>query len=89
MVSAVVATMIVNVKNIRSKMLIEKAVIDRNIMMKLKSPKSYSPRIMEEIPTYFMLTWVRIPVNSRYKDPADKKGGILSRRRFRLSYSSF
>ena len=40
--SGVVATMIVIVRNIRKKIQIEKAIIDRNIMMNLKQQRPYS-----------------------------------------------
>ena len=86
--SAVAATLIVIVKDIRKKMIIQKAVADRNIMMNLK-PRGYSPRDMEERPPYSMSTWGRVLVNPRCKNPFDKKGGILFKRRFRLSYPMF
>ena len=45
--SAVAATLIVIVKVIRKKIIIQKAVVDRNIMMNLK-PTGYSPIVVEE-----------------------------------------
>ena len=81
--SAVAATLGVIVKNIRKKKLIQKAVTDRNIAINLKS-RGHSPRVMEERSPYSLSNWGRVLVNPRYKDPVDKKGGILFRRRFRV-----
>ena len=86
--AAVAASIIVIVKNVRKKLVIQKAVAARNIMMNLKR-RPYSPRIMEERPPYELSTWGRILTNPRYQDPADKRGGILFRRRFRVSYPMF
>ena len=69
-------------------MLIQKAVTDRNIVMSLK-PRGYSQIVIEERQPYSMSTWGRVLVNPRYKDPVDKKGGILFRRQFRVSYPIF
>ena len=66
--SAVAATLIVIVKDIRKKLIIQKAVAERNIMMNLKQ-RGYSPRDMEERPPYSMSTWGRVLVNPRCKNP--------------------
>ena len=76
--SAVAATLIVIVKDIRKKMIIQKAVADRNIMMNLK-PRGYSPRDMEERPPYSMSTWGRVLVNPRCKNPVIRKGEFYLR----------
>ena len=56
--------------------------------MSLK-PRGYSQIVIEERQPYSMSTWGRVLVNPLYKDPVDKKGGILFRRQFRVSYPIF
>ena len=47
---------------------------------------NFRPRKWEGRPPYDMSTWGRMLVNPRTKDPVDRKGGILFRRRFRVPF---
>ena len=47
------------------------------------------PRKVELRPIYNNSTWGQMLLNPRIKDPADRKGGILFRRRFRVPFPMF
>ena len=49
----------------------------------------FVPRKVEPRPIYSNSTWGQMLINPRVKDPADKKGGVLFRRRFRIPYPMF
>jgi hypothetical protein len=49
----------------------------------------FRPRRSEERPNYLASTWGRMLNNDRTKDPTDRKGGVLFRRRFRVPYPIF
>ena len=51
-----------------------------------KQKKIFWPRKFEGIPNYDASDWGRMLKNDRMKDPLDRKGGKLSRRRFRVPY---
>lgn len=49
----------------------------------------YRHRKWEERPPYHMSPWGRMLVHPRTKDPTDRKGGKLFRRRFRVPFPLF
>ena len=51
--------------------------------------KIFRPRKFEGRPNYLASTWGRLLLNARVRDPTDKKGGKLFRRRFRVPYPLF
>ena len=51
--------------------------------------KVFQQRIHERRPKYMESTWGRILTNPRFKDPSDRRGGKLFRRRFRVPYPMF
>lgn len=54
---------------------------------KAETQKSYyKHRKFEERPPYAMSCWGRMLVNPRTQDPADRKGGMLFRMRFRVPF---
>ena len=58
----------------------EKKAVARKLM------KTFRPRKFEGIPNYAASDWGRMLTNDRMKDPLDRKGGKLFRRRFRVPY---
>lgn len=51
--------------------------------------KLYSQRKYEDRPDYSSSVWARMLLSDRIKDPSDRKGGKLFRRRFRVPYPLF
>jgi hypothetical protein len=54
-----------------------------------KEMKLFAPRKYEGRPNYSASCWGRMLTNDRVKDPTDRKGGKLCRRRFRVPYPIF
>jgi hypothetical protein len=54
-----------------------------------KEMKNFRPRKYEGKSNYLTSTWGRLLFNARIRDPTDKKGGKLFRRRFRVPYPLF
>ena len=54
-----------------------------------KQAEGFRHRKWEGRPPYDMSTWGRMLVNPRTKDPVDRKGGMLFRRRFRVPFPLF
>jgi hypothetical protein len=54
--------------------------------MRLKDPNVFRHRKWEGRPPYEMSCWGRMLVNPRSRDPGDRKGGVLFRRRFRVPF---
>ena len=54
-----------------------------------KEMKIFRPRKYEGKPNYLASTWGRLLFNARIRDPTDKKGGKLFRRRFCVPYPLF
>ena len=54
-----------------------------------KQMKIFRPRRVEDQPNYAASDWGRMLKNDRIKDPLDRKGGKLFRRRFRVPYPIF
>lgn len=52
-------------------------------------PRPFRTRKWEVRPNYALSTWGRMVVHPRTKDPTDKKGGVLFRRRFRVPFPVF
>ena len=51
--------------------------------------KVFQQRSSERRPNYMESTWGRILTNPRFKDPSDRRGGKLFRRRYRVPYPMF
>jgi Plant transposon protein len=51
--------------------------------------KLFKSRKSEDRPLYHMSTWGQLLLSRRIKDPTDRKGGLLFRRRFRVPYPIF
>ena len=69
-------------EEIRKAMKADKLVT--STAMKLFKPRKYEGR-----PNYMASLWGSLLSNDRVKDPADRKGGKLFRRRFRVPYPIF
>ena len=64
-------------------------VVEEEEEERLKQPAFYRHRKWEGRPPYDMSCWGRMLVNPRTKDPTDRKGGVLFRRRFRVPFPLF
>ena len=71
----------------RRKELIKLAKIQRKEVVKEK--KMFAPRVYEGRPNYSASCWGRMLTNDRIRDPTDRKGGKLFRRRFRVPFPIF
>ena len=81
MTSAFVAFIIVVVKGVRKRIILNKAVTAHNILLNLRCNKIYSPRTVQGRTAYELSTWEMILTNPRFQNPRDKRR-ILFRRHF-------
>lgn len=65
----------------------KEAIVQSEVLLKKK--RDFSGRRFERRPDYDKSTWGLMLLNPRFKDPGDKKGGQLFRRRFRVPFPVF
>jgi Plant transposon protein len=85
--------MVVSTRRFMKARAVRRAILRSEIKERIQEgsiqTRLFMPRKYEGVIDYDYSTWGRMLVNDRIKDPGDRKGGKLFRRRFRVPYPLF